>query len=112
MLMQKIGEQLRKHRERRGLTQADVAAALGTSPQSVSLIEKGRTATPLEKLSAQARIVGAELEVLILAPDDTDDLLIRRIRDLLPRLSTNTKLLISAVVNMVEAGTREKDTQA
>lgn len=51
--LQQLGEFLRKHREKMGLTQGEVAEKIGySSPQFISNIERGVSVTPLHTLAA------------------------------------------------------------
>jgi transcriptional regulator with XRE-family HTH domain len=52
---------LRMHRVARGLTQAQVAAAVGSSRSSVALWETGQSDPPLRKVRAYAAAVGLVL---------------------------------------------------
>lgn len=65
-----LGAQLTAQRAKRGLTQADVAEALGITQPAVSLIESGRASIPLEglaKLSEAYRIAPISLVGKLLA---------------------------------------------
>lgn len=53
---------LRTQREAKGLTQADLAAALGVSRQTIISIEQGRYAPSLELALRLARLFGKPLE--------------------------------------------------
>jgi transcriptional regulator with XRE-family HTH domain len=55
----KIGNIVREHRERKGLTQMEVASRLGyDSPQFVSLFERGLSKVPVTTLGRLITILG------------------------------------------------------
>ena len=59
---------LRETRERKGLTQKDIAQAIGASQSAVSLFEKGRPGVlSLPKIAAIAKALGIELDGAALA---------------------------------------------
>lgn len=69
-----VGARLRRLRQRRGLTLADVAGRAGVSPQYLSELERGRKDPSSEVLAA---VTGAlDLRVLDLAAQVTRDLTI------------------------------------
>lgn len=51
-------------RERKGVTQFDVAVATGIQPQSLSAYERGRNVPTLAKLQKLADYYGVSLDVL------------------------------------------------
>ena len=59
-VIKSIGTRLRRARERRKLTQFEVAIALGNSPAYVSNVERGALPTSLASLQNLSRIVGAD----------------------------------------------------
>lgn len=59
-----ISKNLREAREASGLTQSDLARALGISPQSVQQWEKGVSAPKIDRLSAVASVLGIPVEAL------------------------------------------------
>ncbi len=59
-----IRNQLRASRDARGLTQADLAEALGVSRQTVISLEQGRYSPSLELALRLARYFGQPLEAL------------------------------------------------
>ena len=57
---------IRELREQRGLTQLQVAYAVGTTPQTIYNIESGKTKSPsLETVKAIARFYGVPIEELL-----------------------------------------------
>jgi putative transcriptional regulator len=61
--------QLRALRESNGMTQADLAAALGVSRQTIISIEQGRYAPSLDLALRLARLFGRTVEELFQLPD-------------------------------------------
>lgn len=64
-----IAAELRRLRLRAGLTQADVARALGSHRPIVSRNEHGRHVMSLEFIDRQARVCGGSLAHVLLAYD-------------------------------------------
>lgn len=58
------GPRLRAARAAAGLTQCQVAARAGVSPQSWSLYERGQLAVPVERRAAVASAAGSAVAVL------------------------------------------------
>ena len=56
-LQQDLGRQVRLHRERNGLSQVDLAEAIGRSVQMLGRIERGRSAPSLDTLEEIARVL-------------------------------------------------------
>ena len=56
-LKQELGRQVRRHRERTGLSQVDLAEAIGRSVQMVGRIERGKSAPSLDTLEEIARVL-------------------------------------------------------
>jgi DNA-binding XRE family transcriptional regulator len=66
MQLRRIGAELRKERERRGLTQAQLAATIGMDEPAISRIEKGLNLNPtLTTLHRIAAGLGKKIEVLL-----------------------------------------------
>jgi putative transcriptional regulator len=61
--------QLRALRESNGMTQADLATALGVSRQTIISIEQGRYAPSLDLALRMARLFGRTVEELFQLPD-------------------------------------------
>jgi putative transcriptional regulator len=61
--------QLRALRESNGMTQADLATALGVSRQTIISIEQGRYAPSLDLALRLARLFGRTVEELFQLPD-------------------------------------------
>lgn len=60
-IKQHIGERIRSARRMRGLTQEGLAAQIDRTPESVSCLERGKTAPKLETLNALARVLDLHL---------------------------------------------------
>jgi transcriptional regulator with XRE-family HTH domain len=58
-----VGQEVRRARKAAGLTQAEVAARLETSPTYVTNIEAGRVNLTVGQLTRVAAAVGANLQV-------------------------------------------------
>ena len=60
-----VGEAIRFHRERKGLTRTQLGAQAGCSEQSVALWETGRRTPRLEALGRIAAVLGVEVPELV-----------------------------------------------
>lgn len=60
-----LGRRIRDARERRGLTQADVAAVLGKTPTAVSYWESGQRSPGLDDVAQLARLLGVSVAALL-----------------------------------------------
>jgi transcriptional regulator with XRE-family HTH domain len=58
-----VGQEVRRARTAAGLTQAEVAARLNTSPTYVTNVEAGRVNLTLGQLTRVAAAIGADLQV-------------------------------------------------
>jgi Zn-dependent peptidase ImmA (M78 family)/transcriptional regulator with XRE-family HTH domain len=61
----RVGRRIRAERERSGLTQAAVAAALGKTPTAVSYWESGQRSPGLDDLAQLARLLGVPVTALL-----------------------------------------------
>jgi transcriptional regulator with XRE-family HTH domain len=59
---------LRQIRRKRGVTQVQLAAALGRSFTSVSMYENGRSTPPVEVLAAIADALNAPMDAFVTGP--------------------------------------------
>jgi transcriptional regulator with XRE-family HTH domain len=66
------GDLIREARRRAGLTQAELAAAAGTSQSGIARWESGRTAISLDDVMRLVRLCGLDLEVMLMPRDDSD----------------------------------------
>jgi len=58
-----VGQEVRRSRKEAGLTQAEVAARLDTSPTYITNVEAGRLNLTLGQLTRVAAAIGADLQV-------------------------------------------------
>jgi transcriptional regulator with XRE-family HTH domain len=58
-----VGQEVRRARTAAGLTQAEVAARLDTSPPYITNVEAGRVNLTLGQLTRVAAAIGADLQV-------------------------------------------------
>jgi len=66
--LQKIGQVISKNRQKRGMTQAQLAKALGTSQSAINRIESGRQNTSLDMLARISEVL--EYDVLTINSSD------------------------------------------
>lgn len=71
-----VGTKIRKLREEMGLTQEDLAGAVGLSSEFISLLELGRRSPSLESLSRIARFLQKDISFFILDKKESLDSLI------------------------------------
>ncbi|MGH2941611.1 MAG: helix-turn-helix domain-containing protein [Solirubrobacteraceae bacterium] len=64
----RLGIEIRRHRERRGLTQADLGAIIGFSPKHLSSVERGATSVSEQFVQACDDALGAGGKLLELLP--------------------------------------------
>jgi transcriptional regulator with XRE-family HTH domain len=60
-----LGERIKERREELGLTQLQLARALGVTPQHISVIEKNKRAPSLDSLAKLAQELGVTTDYLI-----------------------------------------------
>jgi len=58
-----VGQEVRRARKTAGLTQAEVAARLDTSPTYITNVEAGRVNLTLGQLTRVAAAIGADVQV-------------------------------------------------
>lgn len=100
---QKLGKRLKASRKRSKLRQVDIAAVLEMTPQAVSLIEKGRVQTTLERLERYATHVDLELVVELFDPADKRERLASDIVRILPHLEPKVLDTLAALVDLWKA---------
>ena len=76
------GDLIREARRRADLTQAELAKRAGTAQPAVARWESGRTAVSLDDVRRLVRLCGFDLEVMLVAHDDSDMAQARRLRKL------------------------------
>lgn len=68
--MENMGKTIKSLRQRRGMTQDDLANALFLSRQTISNYELGRTTPDIETLTRLSEILDSDLQTLIYGPED------------------------------------------
>ena len=63
-----VGKRLRAERVRRGMTQAQLADAVGVAPQAIYMAEHGKSTPSLERCAALARCLDLPLSALVADP--------------------------------------------
>lgn len=98
-----IQTQIRAVRKARGMTLAQVAAHLGTTPQSIQRIETGRMTVSLEWLYAIGDVLGIQPHLLLIPLDSlpVEEQFLDAMRAALKRSRRNTPKLDLA--HMIEA---------
>ena len=93
MEQENYGNLIKNLRIKNGLTQDQVAKALGVTPGYISNVENGRTAMSLRILTYYAKLVGCSLDSLIgeLKPDYSETALDRALYEAIVKLDTSTK---------------------
>ena len=87
------GTHIKHIRQKMGLTQNQVAEALGVTPGYISNVENNRTAMSLRVLIYYAKLVGCSLDSLVgnLDPEYTETALDRKLYDVILNLDVDTK---------------------
>ncbi len=87
------GTLVKNLRLQKGLTQNEVAEALGVTPGYISNVENGRTAMSLRMLTYYARLVGCSLDSLVgeLEPEYSETALDRKLYEAIVKLDKKTK---------------------
>ncbi len=62
---QKLGENLKRIRTQKGISQGDIARALGIDKGFISNIENGKTNPTLATISKLAKVVGVSVDKLL-----------------------------------------------
>lgn len=93
MEKENYGNLIKDLRIQNGLTQNQVAEALGVTPGYISNVENNRTAMSLRILTYYARLVGCSLDSLVgeLEPEYSETALDRALYEAIIKLDTNTK---------------------
>ena len=87
------GTLIKNLRIQKGLTQNQVAEALGVTPGYISNVENNRTAMSLRILTYYARLTGRSLDSLVgeLEPEYSKTALDRKLYDTIIKLDSGTK---------------------
>ena len=93
MEKENYGNLIKDLRIQNGLTQNQVAEALGVTPGYISNVENNRTAMSLRILTYYAHLVGCSLDSLVgeLEPEYSETALDRALYEAIIKLDTNTK---------------------
>lgn len=81
-VLRTVGRVIKKCRERRGMTQAELGTAIGYSEEQVSAVERGRRAPKLQFLKGAERVLDAGGVIIGLQEDVEEVRYPKRIRDL------------------------------
>lgn len=92
-----ISEQLREARKQTDLTQADVAAAIHVSRQTVSNWETGKSYPDIMSVVALSDLYGVSLDVLLKG----DDALMKHLEDSTNTVKVNKQLIWAIVLHFV-----------
>lgn len=92
-----ISEQLREARKQSDLTQADVAAAIHVSRQTVSNWETGKSYPDIMSVVALSDLYGVSLDVLLKG----DDALMKHLEDSTNTVKVNKQLIWAIVLHFV-----------
>jgi len=92
-----IGERLRLLRERRGLTQAGLARAVGVGARCIRRYEAGAAGAPISVIVRIARALGGSTSMLV---DDEGDRWRHALRELVRRAPDGTAELVAAFADV------------
>lgn len=73
---------IREARRRKGLTPSELAALAGTTQSAIARLESGRTAPSFDDVLRLLRLMGLDLDVMLVERDDSDWIEARRLRGL------------------------------
>jgi transcriptional regulator with XRE-family HTH domain len=83
--MKGIGNDLvREARRRRGLTQVELARLAGTTQSAIARLESGRTAPSFDDVLRLLRLMGLDLDLMLVERDDSDWIQAQRLLALSP----------------------------
>ena len=93
MESENYGTMIKNFRIQNGLTQNQVAEALGVTPGYISNVENNRTAMSLRILTYYARLVGCSLDSLVgeLDPEYSETALDRKLYQAITKLDNTAK---------------------
>ena len=93
MKSEDYGTHIKHIRQKMGLTQNQVAEALGVTPGYISNVENNRTAMSLRVLIYYAKLVGCSLDSLVgnLDPEYAETALDRNLYEVILKLDMDTK---------------------
>jgi transcriptional regulator with XRE-family HTH domain len=102
-----FGERLRELRRQRGVSQKDMAAAIGVSPAYLSALEHGRRGRPtwvtLQKIIGYFNIIWDDAEDLLRLAEGSDPRAVIDTSGLSPRATELANLLAERIAQLTEA---------
>jgi transcriptional regulator with XRE-family HTH domain len=105
--MTPFGEKLRELRKTRGVSQKDMAAAIGVSPAYLSALEHGRRGRPtwvtLQKIIGYFNIIWDDAEELLRLAEGSDPRAVIDTSGLSPRATELANLLSERIAQLTEA---------
>jgi transcriptional regulator with XRE-family HTH domain len=96
-----LGERVKARREELGLTQLQLAQALGVTPQHISVIEKGKRSPSLESLAKLAQELGVTTDFLITGKESVVSNVISIIKADV-RLPLDTKRALITIIEQLQ----------
>ena len=108
-LMSQVGPRLRLARERRGLSQKEVAEQTGAYISNLSCYESGKRTPPLELFVAIARVLGVSTDYLLgLGEEYSAERELREIVANLQQLPPRDRQLLAGVIRLAVRPNREE----
>ena len=105
--MTPFGDRIRRLREDRGVSQKDMAAALGVSPAYLSALEHGRRGRPswamVQKIIGYFNVIWDDAEELLRLADASDPRVVIDTAGLSPKATELSNLLAVRIGTMGEA---------
>lgn len=105
-----IGKAIRSYRDKRGVTQADLAKATGLTRTSIVNIEQGRQRFMVHTLLDVARALRVGPEDLLSTTEDAGNSEI--VRSLLERQPVSVQQIVAETIESVERGEQDDDSAA
>lgn len=106
----KLGQKITTLRKAKGLSQSDVAKAVGVSRDAISKYERGDIVPSVENAKRMADFLGVSLDYLM-SEDDTqeviDNSMIQRIKEI-QRLAKDDQ---NTIINVIDAFIRDTKTK-
>ena len=105
MKSEDYGTHITHIRQKMGLTQNQVAEALGVTPGYISNVENNRTAMSLRVLIYYAKLVGCSLDSLVgnLDPEYSETALDRKLYEVILKLDVDTKEKLLKTIEVWES---------
>lgn len=109
--MTPFGDRIRRLRDERGVTQKQMAVALGVSPAYLSALEHGRRGTPswamVQKIIGYFNVIWDDAEELLRLASASDPRVVIDTAGLSPNATELANLLAASIATMDEAEIRE-----